>query len=179
MYRPSRLHSTHPANYRAHKATDVHFKVLHAGKLGVTARSQGMNSKQAGMYAHPALTFLTLIACLNCRKSKIKCKRDEGAPNCERCTHLGAACVIPEFHIGRQKGVKKWVVRQQFKRHTDYVLANDPGLRKPSTRLKKQSRNASLMRLPTSIHWSSCKSCSMTQKMRIAHHCRKLLDRIT
>ncbi|KAF2624908.1 hypothetical protein BU25DRAFT_373096 [Macroventuria anomochaeta] len=51
-----------------------------------------MNSKQA--------------ACLNCRRSKIKCRRDEGAPNCERCTHLGAECVIPEFHIGRQKGVK-------------------------------------------------------------------------
>ncbi|KAH6644747.1 hypothetical protein C7974DRAFT_27100 [Boeremia exigua] len=51
-----------------------------------------MNSKQA--------------ACLNCRKSKIKCRRDEGAPNCERCTHLGTECVIPEFHIGRQKGVK-------------------------------------------------------------------------
>ncbi|KAJ4376554.1 hypothetical protein N0V86_006667 [Didymella sp. IMI 355093] len=45
-------------------------------------------------------------ACLNCRKSKIKCRRDEGAPNCERCSHLGAECVIPEFHIGRQKGVK-------------------------------------------------------------------------
>ncbi|KAF9695396.1 hypothetical protein EKO04_006550 [Ascochyta lentis] len=45
-------------------------------------------------------------ACLNCRRSKIKCRRDEGAPNCERCTHLGAECVIPEFHIGRQKGVK-------------------------------------------------------------------------
>ncbi|KAF2828096.1 hypothetical protein CC86DRAFT_465859 [Ophiobolus disseminans] len=51
-----------------------------------------MNTKQA--------------ACLNCRKSKIKCRRDEGALNCERCQHVGTECVIPEFHIGRQKGVK-------------------------------------------------------------------------
>lgn len=54
-----------------------------------------MNTKQA--------------ACLNCRKSKIKCRRDEGAPICERCQHVGIDCVIPDFHIGRQKGVKKYV----------------------------------------------------------------------
>ncbi|KAF2845977.1 hypothetical protein T440DRAFT_502142 [Plenodomus tracheiphilus IPT5] len=51
-----------------------------------------MNTKQA--------------ACLNCRRSKIKCRREEGAPICDRCQHVGAECVIPEFHIGRQKGVK-------------------------------------------------------------------------
>jgi hypothetical protein len=53
-----------------------------------------MNTKQA--------------ACLNCRKSKIKCRREEGAPICQRCENVGAECVIPEFHIGRQKGVKKY-----------------------------------------------------------------------
>ncbi|KAF1942950.1 hypothetical protein EJ02DRAFT_502497 [Clathrospora elynae] len=51
-----------------------------------------MNTKQA--------------ACLSCRKSKIKCRREEGAPICERCQSVGVECVIPEFHIGRQKGVK-------------------------------------------------------------------------
>ncbi|CAN9096117.1 hypothetical protein CC77DRAFT_1073351 [Alternaria alternata] len=45
-------------------------------------------------------------ACLNCRKSKIKCRRTEGAPICERCQNVGIECIIPEFHIGRQKGVK-------------------------------------------------------------------------
>ncbi|KAI1529783.1 Zn II 2Cys6 transcription factor [Pyrenophora tritici-repentis] len=45
-------------------------------------------------------------ACLNCRKSKIKCRREEGAPVCERCSLQKLECVIPEFHIGRQKGVK-------------------------------------------------------------------------
>ncbi|KAL5115471.1 hypothetical protein ACEQ8H_006612 [Pleosporales sp. CAS-2024a] len=45
-------------------------------------------------------------ACLNCRKSKIKCRRGEDASVCERCEHSRTECVIPEFHIGRQKGVK-------------------------------------------------------------------------
>ncbi|KAF1954889.1 hypothetical protein CC80DRAFT_550062 [Byssothecium circinans] len=46
-------------------------------------------------------------ACYNCRRSKIKCKREPGAPVCERCLHSGAECVIPGgFHVGRQKGVK-------------------------------------------------------------------------
>ncbi|KAF2864898.1 hypothetical protein BDV95DRAFT_508308 [Massariosphaeria phaeospora] len=45
-------------------------------------------------------------ACLNCRKSKIKCRRDLGAPICEKCQSTGTECVIPNFHIGRQKGVK-------------------------------------------------------------------------
>jgi hypothetical protein len=45
-------------------------------------------------------------ACLSCRKSKIKCKREPGAPTCEKCEIAGAECVIPSFHVGRQKGVK-------------------------------------------------------------------------
>jgi hypothetical protein len=46
-------------------------------------------------------------ACLNCRKSKIKCKRNTGASICEKCETGGTECIIPSFHIGRQKGVKK------------------------------------------------------------------------
>ncbi|KAF2120295.1 hypothetical protein BDV96DRAFT_595848 [Lophiotrema nucula] len=45
-------------------------------------------------------------ACLNCRKSKIRCKRDVGASVCEKCQQSGTECIIPSFHIGRQKGVK-------------------------------------------------------------------------
>ncbi|KAH7406831.1 hypothetical protein DE146DRAFT_406139 [Phaeosphaeria sp. MPI-PUGE-AT-0046c] len=45
-------------------------------------------------------------ACLNCRKSKIRCRRNEDASICERCLAAGSDCVIPEFHVGRQKGVK-------------------------------------------------------------------------
>ncbi|KAH7555866.1 Zn(II)2Cys6 transcription factor [Bipolaris maydis] len=52
--------------------------------------TQDMNVKQA--------------ACLNCRKSKIKCRREEGASVCERCSSVGVECIIPEFHM--QKGVK-------------------------------------------------------------------------
>lgn len=45
-------------------------------------------------------------ACLNCRKSKIRCSRPPDGNICRRCEHLGAHCKIPEFHIGRQRGVK-------------------------------------------------------------------------
>ncbi|KAF1996398.1 hypothetical protein P154DRAFT_579994 [Amniculicola lignicola CBS 123094] len=45
-------------------------------------------------------------ACIACRKSKIKCRRDLGAAQCEKCQSTGLECVIPSFHIGRQKGVK-------------------------------------------------------------------------
>ncbi|KAF2469746.1 uncharacterized protein BDR25DRAFT_288131 [Lindgomyces ingoldianus] len=45
-------------------------------------------------------------ACLNCRKSKIKCKRGSGSWVCEKCQHAGTECIIPTFHVGRQKGVK-------------------------------------------------------------------------
>ncbi|KAF2651721.1 hypothetical protein K491DRAFT_606355 [Lophiostoma macrostomum CBS 122681] len=45
-------------------------------------------------------------ACLNCRKSKIRCKRNSGAAICEKCEAGGSECIIPSFHIGRQKGVK-------------------------------------------------------------------------
>lgn len=38
-------------------------------------------------------------ACLNCRKSKIKCRREEGAPVCGRCASVGVECIIPEFHM--------------------------------------------------------------------------------
>ena len=58
-----------------------------------TKVDRGMNSKQA--------------ACLTCRRRKIKCRRDDGAPSCERCQLTGVECIIPEFHVGRQKGVKK------------------------------------------------------------------------
>ncbi|KAF2093556.1 Zn(II)2Cys6 transcription factor [Rhizodiscina lignyota] len=45
-------------------------------------------------------------ACLLCRKSKVKCNRDTGGIACERCQQMGAECVVPDFHVGRQKGVK-------------------------------------------------------------------------
>ncbi|ORY16428.1 hypothetical protein BCR34DRAFT_106170 [Clohesyomyces aquaticus] len=45
-------------------------------------------------------------ACLNCRKSKVKCRRASESAVCERCQNIGVECVIPAFHIGRQKGVK-------------------------------------------------------------------------
>ncbi|KAF2677685.1 hypothetical protein K458DRAFT_409519 [Lentithecium fluviatile CBS 122367] len=46
-------------------------------------------------------------ACLACRKSKIRCKRENGAAICDRCVQADAECIVPgDFHIGRQKGVR-------------------------------------------------------------------------
>jgi hypothetical protein len=45
-------------------------------------------------------------ACLECRKSKVRCLRDAGSSICKRCTSNSTECVVPEYHVGRYKGVK-------------------------------------------------------------------------
>lgn len=45
-------------------------------------------------------------ACLECRRSKIRCVRSPDAPTCKRCANVGSECVVPEYHVGRYKGVK-------------------------------------------------------------------------
>ncbi|KAL3418589.1 hypothetical protein PVAG01_10305 [Phlyctema vagabunda] len=45
-------------------------------------------------------------ACLNCRRSKTRCMRNPGDEKCKRCTQTDSECVIPDYHVGRRKGVK-------------------------------------------------------------------------
>ncbi|EPS26482.1 hypothetical protein PDE_01419 [Penicillium oxalicum 114-2] len=45
-------------------------------------------------------------ACLNCRRSKIRCNRPAGHSRCEKCRQGDVDCVVPSHHLGRQKGVK-------------------------------------------------------------------------
>ncbi|KAJ5535016.1 hypothetical protein N7527_001270 [Penicillium freii] len=45
-------------------------------------------------------------ACLNCRRSKIRCNRLAGESSCEKCKQTSAECIVPNHHLGRQKGVK-------------------------------------------------------------------------
>lgn len=45
-------------------------------------------------------------ACFECRKSKVKCVRGLEEATCKRCRNIGTECVIPEYHVGRYKGVK-------------------------------------------------------------------------
>ena len=45
-------------------------------------------------------------ACLECRKSKVKCTRPANTEICKRCSSADLACVVPEYHVGRYKGVK-------------------------------------------------------------------------
>lgn len=49
-------------------------------------------------------------SCFKCRRSKIKCVRDdEASPACRKCLQAGTECVTPEYHVGRYKGSKKYV----------------------------------------------------------------------
>ncbi|KAI9728508.1 MAG: hypothetical protein M1834_007646 [Cirrosporium novae-zelandiae] len=45
-------------------------------------------------------------ACLACKRTKTKCNRDPGASTCKKCQQKGVKCIIPDYHIGRQKGTK-------------------------------------------------------------------------
>ncbi|KAJ5219756.1 hypothetical protein N7468_008960 [Penicillium chermesinum] len=45
-------------------------------------------------------------ACLNCRRSKIRCKRPEGHARCEKCRLRDVECIVSSHSLGRQKGVK-------------------------------------------------------------------------
>ncbi|KAH8588827.1 hypothetical protein B0O99DRAFT_655767 [Bisporella sp. PMI_857] len=49
---------------------------------------------------------LKQAACLNCRKSKTRCLRDPTDVICKRCVRLQEHCVIPDYRIGRKKGIK-------------------------------------------------------------------------
>ena len=46
-------------------------------------------------------------ACLVCRRSKTKCDWTPPEMRCKRCVQLGTECIRPDFHAGRQKGIKK------------------------------------------------------------------------
>ncbi|EXJ86140.1 hypothetical protein A1O1_06510 [Capronia coronata CBS 617.96] len=56
--------------------------------------------------AAPTSAQAKQAACLECRRSKVKCTRDIGAAVCRKCQHAGLQCVTPEYHVGRYKGVK-------------------------------------------------------------------------
>ncbi|KEF52777.1 uncharacterized protein A1O9_11194 [Exophiala aquamarina CBS 119918] len=67
-------------------------------------------------------------ACLECRRSKVKCTRDPNASVCRKCQQAGLQCVTPEYHVGRYKGVKNkrtglekaiYQVEQALKRSKD------------------------------------------------------------
>ncbi|EHL02080.1 hypothetical protein M7I_2035 [Glarea lozoyensis 74030] len=45
-------------------------------------------------------------ACLNCRRSKTRCLRDAGVLQCKKCAQSGSECIVPEYRVGRKKGIK-------------------------------------------------------------------------
>ncbi|EDO04608.1 hypothetical protein SS1G_07091 [Sclerotinia sclerotiorum 1980 UF-70] len=50
--------------------------------------------------------FPRQAACLNCRRSKTRCIRGPADVNCQRCRQNDMECLVPDFHVGRRKGVK-------------------------------------------------------------------------
>lgn len=55
----------------------------------------------------PGPSSVKQAACLTCRRTKTRCLRNTGDTRCKKCQLAGIECVIPEFHVGRHKGVKK------------------------------------------------------------------------
>jgi hypothetical protein len=46
-------------------------------------------------------------ACLNCRRSKTRCLRNQGDLRCKKCSLTQAECIVPDYRVGRKKGIKK------------------------------------------------------------------------
>ncbi|KAM3512178.1 hypothetical protein MY11210_004166 [Beauveria gryllotalpidicola] len=56
--------------------------------------------------ASPPKTGLKQAACLVCRRGKIKCEYLPDQGRCRRCLQLDSECVRPDYHAGRQRGIK-------------------------------------------------------------------------
>ncbi|OAA77273.1 Fungal transcriptional regulatory protein [Akanthomyces lecanii RCEF 1005] len=56
--------------------------------------------------ASPPKTGLKQAACLVCRRGKIKCEYLADQGRCRRCLQLDKECVRPDYHAGRQRGIK-------------------------------------------------------------------------
>ncbi|KAH6671149.1 hypothetical protein B0J14DRAFT_564839 [Halenospora varia] len=75
-------------------------------------------------------------ACLNCRRSKTRCLRDAGDPKCKKCAQTNSECVIPEYRVGRKKGIKNkrdglekavYRIEQAIKRSKTHANQSDDG----------------------------------------------------
>lgn len=71
------------------------------------AASNGMDERSESAEAASNSGTTKQAACLSCRRSKIRCHRGAGDPKCRRCNQANSECIIPKYHAGRQKGVKK------------------------------------------------------------------------
>ena len=89
-------------------------------------------------------------ACLKCRKSKVKCIRDLSTTVCKRCETSNSDCVIPEYHVGRYKGVPNkrhglekaiYQVEQALKRSKNNGVTFDPDTDVDLRQLINQSQN--------------------------------------
>ncbi|KAG9244106.1 hypothetical protein BJ878DRAFT_85362 [Calycina marina] len=76
--------------------TPARMNMTEADQAGCSSGEPGNKSASAPKQA----------ACLNCRTSKTRCSKDVGDLVCNRCRQTQLECVIPDYRIGRKKGVK-------------------------------------------------------------------------
>jgi len=83
-------------------------------------------------------------ACLNCRKSKTRCLRNVAEDiRCKKCAQTGAECIVPDYRVGRKKGIKKY---SPFKFKMSCIsltsnLAREMGSKKQSIVSSRPSRD--------------------------------------
>ena len=78
-----------------------------ANVMSMESHSDGSPSSANTVERAESLAAKKQAACLGCRRSKTRCLRRSEDVHCKRCVQSGIECVIPEFHVGRKKGVKK------------------------------------------------------------------------
>jgi hypothetical protein len=84
----------------------------------------------------PGASSLKQAACLNCRRSKTRCLRSPGDRRCKKCTQADVECVIPDYRVGRKKGIKKYVLHQQYRTAINECSKRD-GLEKAVYRIEQ------------------------------------------
>jgi hypothetical protein len=96
--------------YTAHNAWRLQYHSLEiTGNARMVLANEEMGDAQIEPHQSKTSSHARQAACLNCRRSKIRCNRTEGNTACDKCRQASLDCVVPSHHVGRQKGVKKSV----------------------------------------------------------------------
>lgn len=81
-------------------------------------------------------------ACINCRRSKLKCFRDDRVTTCTKCQQRGVDCIIPEYRVGRHKGVKKYAPYLHLRSITNEKNSKKSGLEKAIHQIERAIKDS-------------------------------------
>lgn len=82
-----------------------------------SAIPKGVQQKQRGQKTRPPMR--SSIACLRCRRSKIKCDNDGGSTPCETCVRGGHNCQYPEVVAASPRRIEVPIGRHEKDNRTD------------------------------------------------------------